>query len=161
MSHPCQNLCVDWWNGGSKVLAWQEKEMSVLASINYVRGHFWELLLPLFVILFVSCADSGRLVSRNALDNRVALGRPDWYYRGSDNKYHYIAWVMSVSFFPERRQYYKVERPELDDLLVPHIFRFNLDDKNSKNWKMLKFSVPFPGEERLTTKFWRVQSEQQ
>ena len=32
MLHPCQGLCVELWGIGSKLLAWQEKEMSVLAS---------------------------------------------------------------------------------------------------------------------------------
>ena len=35
IARPCQGLYVEWRSGGSKVLPWQEKEMSVLASASF------------------------------------------------------------------------------------------------------------------------------
>ena len=47
MLFPCQDLGVEWWGIGSKLLAWHEKEMSVLTLAD---SRWATIAYPQFVI---------------------------------------------------------------------------------------------------------------
>jgi len=65
----CQDLCVEWWGIGSKLLAWQEKEMSVLASS----------LFPGFLIVASTKVDGPGAFAPSFIEKTWAnIGTLDW-----------------------------------------------------------------------------------
>ena len=156
----CQEPCVEWWRVGSKLLTCQGNEMSVLTLVECKMRNIIQTLLLVIVLMLVAifisgCANSGRSVSAETLDSKASLGRLHWFYRGSDSEYHYVALVVGVPSFigSERREHYKLARPDLDEIFMPHVFPFDLQEENIDKWKHITSK---PIDSILTIKGWSV-----
>lgn len=95
-----------------------------------------------FMLIACGCAQGGRVVSMNELEVQVSQGRLGWYYRGSDEEYHYLAVVTGIPVprpLPsERREYYRVKKPDLDSILSGSEMPINHKSRQTEEWKRLK-----------------------
>jgi len=105
-----------------------------------MKPHTLIRLIAIALLVFIAhgCDQRGDVLNLIELNAKVSEGRLQWYYRGSDKEYHYIALVTGVPvpapFSSEKRAYYRVKRPTLDQLLSKTLTVINQRSNNEAEW---------------------------
>ncbi len=115
--------------------------------VSPISVFFKCMVMVLSIVLMVGCTHRGDVLSVIELDAKVSEGRLQWYYRGSDEAYHYLAFVSRVPvpapFASERCEFFRVPRPALHELLAQVMTGIDLGSTDSENWVKL-MSRPAP-----------------